>query len=748
VLAHGGKVYDVPLEHTDVRIRIDGHVADTTVVQRYKNPQDTKIETVYLFPLPTGAAVTDMSIVTGAQKIRGAIDERAKAQQTYAAAKSRGHVAALLTQERANLFTQSVANIEPNATIEITLRYVQRLDYEDGGYSLVFPMVAGPRYMPPRSGTKADAAVVQVATVPAGMRSSHEIGLHVELDAGVAIEELVSPSHQITIERPAPSKARVALQSSDNIANRDFILTYHVAGTAPKLALLTDRAGDGGSFMLIAQPPAAPAAETITPREIIFVLDTSSSMRGAPLGKAKELIRRVLWTLRSDDTFQIVRFADKASSLGTAPIANKPKNISLTLDWLAALEAGGGTEVTDGVAAALAVPHDPLRLRLVVFLSDGYVGNEDEILAQVGRHIGTARLFSFGIGSAVNRYLLEEMAAIGRGAVQVVRPDEDTAKAVSAFERRIDSPVLTDVRIDWGTLPIADVTPAAIPDLFTGQPLVVTGHYKGTASGTAKVHAKQAGRDVVFEIPVALSERDASRPAIGSLWARHRIGELSRGILRKRDTAVEREIVRLSIEHRVLSQLTAFVAVDDSRVSKGGPAKRVPVAVEIPESVRGIQVGGGFGGGMTGIVGGYGTYGTSFGAIGYGYSSAGSGFGTGHVVSSKTVTVPTVTIGHPIARGELDKAIIRRYVKRHLQKITYCYEKQLLINPTLAGSVKSEFIIDGDTGRVIGVATTGLGDKEVEACIAQVIKAIEFPKAEGSGQIKVNYPFIVRPAGN
>ncbi|HEY5935462.1 MAG TPA: VIT domain-containing protein, partial [Kofleriaceae bacterium] len=735
VTKHEGKVIDVPLEHTDVHIRVDGHLAEATVKQRFKNPFATKIEAVYLFPLPTGAAIGDLTIKVGTRTIRGSLKERAQAKATYEAARKKGLVAALLTQERPNLFTQSIANLEPSATIEVELRYVQRLDYQAGEYELVFPMVAGPRYVP--EGAKAD--FVQAAALPPGLRSSHDISLAVELDAGVAIERVASASHRIELGRPAPARATVRIAAGDTIPNKDFTLRYRVAGAAPKLGVLAHRGDAGpGSFVLIAQPPAHTAPAQIAARELVFVLDTSSSMRGAALTKAKQLIASVLGKLRPDDTFQIVRFDDRASALGAAPIANKPANVRLILDWLAKLDAGGGTEMITGIETALAVPHDLNRLRIVAFLTDGYVGNEDQILALVGNKLGASRLFSFGVGSAVNRYLLEEMAAIGRGAVQVVRTDEDTAAAVATFERKIDAATLTDIRIDWGGLAIEGVTPHAIPDLFVGQPLVLAGHYTRAGTGTITVHGKQAGRDVRFMVPVTLPER-ANRPAVAAVWARARIAELSRKELRAVEpataTALKAEIVALSLAHRVLTKYTAFVAVDDSRVTAGGAAKKVVVPIEVPESAR--QIGAGWG-----------TIGTgSYGTIGYG-----SGFAAGHSVTisaaggmaGRSVAVPQVTIAMPTASGDLDRTVIRRYVKRHIEKIRYCYEKELLRTPKLAGTVTTQFTLD--EGLVVAATASGLGNKEVETCIAGVIKNIEFPKVPGGGLVQVNYPFTLRPS--
>ncbi len=724
-----GKLVDVPLEHTDVQIRIDGPIAEAKVTQRFKNPSATKIEAVYLFPLPTGAAINDFVLTSGDRRIRGTIQERARAKQVYEAARKQGLVAALLTQERPNLFTQSIANLEPANTVEVTLSYVQRLDYDNGGYTVVFPMVVSPRYLPEK--WKAKAPELQAPTLPPGQRSTHDISLTVDLDAGMAIEELESPSHQIDIKRDG-RKATIRIRQGDTIPNKDFVLRYKLAGAAPKLGVLTHRDGGDGSFLLMVQPPAAVPAAKITPRELIFVLDTSSSMRGAPLAKGKELVRRMLWTLRPDDTFQIVRFADTVSALGPGPISAKPANVELVLKWLSTLEAGGGTEMTTGIGAALAVPHDPLRLRILAFITDGYVGNEDEILATVHKQIGASRLFAFGVGTAVNRYLLEEMAVHGRGSVQFVRPDEDTGRAVSAFERRIDAPVLTDLKIDWGGLVTRDLTPAALPDVFVGQPLVISGHYAAAGSGTVTVTGKQGGRSVAFSVPVTFPERHA-HPAISTVWARAKIAELSRGLIRRPDAVAEKAIVALSLDYRILTQFTAFVAVDASKVTTGD-SRRVVVPVEVPDAARSVSLHGsgsiGYGGGL----------GASF-AIGYG-SVSGSSYGSSRSVS---VALPQVTIAQPVVLGSLDAAIIKRYVKRHLAKIRYCYEKALLAKPTLSGTINTQFSINA-SGIVVAATATGLDD-EVAACVASTIKSIEFPRpVNGDTAIQVNYPFTFKPA--
>lgn len=750
VTSQGEERVDVPLEHTDVQIRVAGHLADVMVTQTFHNPFPDKIEAVYLFPLPTGAAVHALDLRIGERVVRGAIRRREEARQVYERARERGHVAALLTQERPNLFTQAVANIEPGARIDVTLRYSQTLAYEDGAYEIVFPMVAGPRYLPGSAGPNAREAV-QPAVLPPGMRPAHDISLQVDLDAGVPVRDIASPSHRINVTRPgaapaAGARASVRIAPADTIPNKDFILRYAVAGQAPAFAVLAHRDGDQGSFFLLAQPPAGKAL--IEPREIVFVLDTSSSMAGAPMFKARELIRRVLGGLRPDDTYQIIRFADTASALGPRPLASKPQNLGYTLAWLDGLQASGGTEMVSGIRAALEVPHDPARLRIVVFVTDGYIGNDDEILALVARHMGAARLFSFGVGSAVNRYLLEEMAVMGRGAAQIVRPDEDTAAAVQRFHDRIDAPVLTEIRIDWNGLAVTDAVPGRLPDLFAGQPLVVAGHYQQPGRATITVHGRQAGRAVSFQVPVDLPAHAPAHPSIGRVWARSRMAELERGLVRKADPAVEAQILALALQHQLMSRYTAFVAVDESRVTAGEAAREVRVPVEVPEHVRGIRGGSGMGVAMAYGIGGGGVgFGSgvghgSFGVIGHGSYGVGGAQGS---ASGIRVVAPQVRIGGAVVTGSLDKDIIRRHVRRKLPAIRYCYEKALVSDPALAGTLVAEFSITPE-GITDSIEVTGMDDGALRACVTSLVEYLKFPKVAGTGLVRVRYPFELRPA--
>jgi Ca-activated chloride channel homolog len=575
----GSETVDVPLRHTEVTIRVSGIVADVEVAQTFVNPYKKKIDATYLFPLPTGAAVHDLAITTGGHTITGKLVKRDEAAEKYRLARQSGHVAALLTEERPNLFTQSVANIEPGARVDVVMRFAWALAWSDGGYGLAFPLVAGPRHVPASSKLTAEAAAALMAPVlPGGMRPRTDVQIRVDVDAGVPIGEVTSPSHELTVER-AGNKAHVELAAGDTIPNKDFILRWTVAGAAPTVAF----AASDKSFVLVAQPPAGVTASTAAPKQVLFVVDTSSSMAGAPLDKARSAILGAIAHLGPDDTFQILRFDDGSSALGPRALARAPQNLKYAIDWLNALQAGGGTDMVAGLDAALAYPRDAGRLHVIAFFTDGFVGNEDEVLGRLDDRLGDARLYSFGVGSAVNRYLLEEMAAIGRGAVEIVRPDEDTTAAVTRFVQRIDRPVLTDIAIDWNGLAVSDVTPARIPDLFAGQPLVVSGRLAGARPATVFVTGRRGGEPV--RIPIALQPSGERRPEIDWLWARARIAELSRQELRGEKKDVEAEITRLALAHNLVTRYTAFVAVDPTRVTAGGPGATIPVAVNVPDGV-------------------------------------------------------------------------------------------------------------------------------------------------------------------
>lgn len=590
----GGQEIPLPLEHTDVRASVAGYIASVRVQQRYTNPYAEKIEALYVFPLPQDAAVSDFVMTVGPRRIRGVIRERQQAEQLYVDARAQGYVASLLTQERPNVFTQAVANIEPGKRIDVDLTYYNPLAYHDGEYEFVFPMVVGPRFNPPGSQDGIGAVphgahgssgqATEVHYLPPGQRSGHDIAMRVDIDAGMPIEALASPSHVIDTTAPSRARRTVTLHPSDTVPNKDFVLRYRLAGEAVKTAFLAHRDQRGGFFTLMLQPPADLADAPRAPMELVFVLDCSGSMSGEPLRIAKQAAERALRRLGPDDTFQIVQFSTVASQLGSQPLPATEENLRRGLAYLNSLQSEGGTMMIEGIKAALDFPHDPRRLRVVSFMTDGYIGNEAEILGEMQRRLGDARVFSFGIGSSTNRYLLDRMAILGRGAVAYVGLDEGSQAAVDQFYARVSHPALTDLSIDWGGLEVSEVYPSRLPDLFVGRPVVISGRFQGARAATVRVTGRAGGASKT--ITVAADPGAAERPAIASVWARTKIADLEDRATLDGGAEMAPQITQVALNYNLMSAFTAFVAVDSSQRTAGDHGTTVVVPVPVPDGVR------------------------------------------------------------------------------------------------------------------------------------------------------------------
>ena len=355
-----------------------------------------------------------------------------------------------MTQERPNIFTQKVANLEPGKRIDVDIRYFHTLAYVDGVYEFVAPLVVGPRFNPPGStgGIEAvarDASATagpgtQIPYLAPGERSGHDVSVEVTLDAGVALTAVESPSHAVTVNRPSPHQATIQLRASDTIPNRDFILRYRVDSDRLKAGFLTHTDPRGGFFTLMLYPPAEVEETARRPLEMIFVIDCSGSMEGWPLARTRMAMARALHGLSPEDAYQIIRFSDDAHRMHQDLIPATPGNIRRDLEALDALRSSGGTMMTRGLRAALTTRHDPERLRVVTLLTDGFIGNEIEVLRVMRTHLGEARVFSFGVGNSVNRYLMEAMARLGRGAVAYVGQDGSVQQAVDRFFQRVRCP--------------------------------------------------------------------------------------------------------------------------------------------------------------------------------------------------------------------------------------------------------------------------------------------------------------------
>jgi Ca-activated chloride channel homolog len=585
----------MPLKHTDVHASVSGYIGAVEVTQQFLNPYASKIEAVYVFPLPHNAAVNEFIMTIGERRIRGIIRERQEAEQIYREAKRQGYVASLLTEERPNVFTQSVANIEPGKEIDVNIKYFHTLDYVDGWYEFVFPMVVGPRFNPPglangigavaRGQSGASGQSTEVHYLRPGERAGHDISLKVDVDAGVPIEEFECKTHQVTSETTSPERLTVALHPTDSLPNKDFVLRYRVAGQRIKSSLLTHRDERGGYFTLMLYPPEELGSLKRQPLELVFVLDCSGSMSGRPIEQAKAAVGRGLRLLQAGDSFQLISFSITASRLGAMPLEATPENIQRGLQYLRSLQGEGGTMMIEGIKAALDYPHDPHRLRFVCFLTDGYIGNETEILGEIHQRLGASRIFSFGIGTAVNRYLIDHMAKAGKGAVAYLGLKDSAAQIMEDFFGRISHPALTDLQIDWGGLYVSEVFPRAVPDLFVGRPVILTGRFAGTANTAIRVNGKVADVPVQLAIPATLTDA-ATHKGLPTIWARMKIASLADQSTYQPDPDLPGQIKQVALDYGLMSAFTAFVAVDSTRRTEGSEGTTVPVAVPVPEGVR------------------------------------------------------------------------------------------------------------------------------------------------------------------
>lgn len=592
-----GEPIALPLESTRVRGTVNGFVAEVHVTQSYVNPYAEAIEATYVFPLPHGAAVSDMVMHLADRDVIAEIQPREKAEAIYDEAREAGRTAALMTQERANVFTQKVANIPPGDRVEVKLTYIEALPYTGGVSELVFPTVVGPRYVPgaplpgadhepsgrsPDTTRVPDASRITPPALADGEKSAHRIDLELDIAPGLPIARLSSPSHRLrTVFRSKKTRATVGIDYGDRIPDKDFILRIDVRETTPQPVVLTHREDGGDGYLTLAvQPPKLPAdGSGVLGKDLFFVVDNSGSMHGPPMAASKALVREALRNLNPDDRFTIMRFSDDVSSLSAVPLENTPDNVERGLAFIDAMRGMGGTRMLSGIRRALEGEPEAGRVRIVFFLTDGYIGNDDEIVAEVQhRNHAGARLFSLGVGSSVNRALLADMARMGRGEFRAMRVDEPIAPVVERFYARVRNPVLTDIELDWGELPVYD-GPETVPDLFDGQPLLVHARYREAASGVVTVKGQVAGAPYAVEVPVTLPARRSDR-AVASLWARARIADWMHA---ESDNPGEwrDEIVALAMAHRLMSKYTAFVAVDHA-VVREAHAPLIPVAQRLP----------------------------------------------------------------------------------------------------------------------------------------------------------------------
>ncbi len=585
------------LTNTDVKGKISGNISRVEVTQTFQNPYDKPLEAIYVFPLPDQAAVDDMEIMIGDRVIKGNIKKREEAKEIYERARREGRTAGLLEQERDNIFTQSLANIKPNEQIKVTIRYTESLKFEQGDYEFVFPMVVGPRYITGQAIDSQgntiqvpDASRINPPVLKPDMRSGNDISVSLQIDAGVPIRNLYSTSHRLDVQNNG-EVVNLKLATGENIPNKDLIVRYKVSGDRTQPSILTTTTDQGSHFATYLIPAIAYRADQIVPKDVVFLMDTSGSQSGDPILKSRELMRRFINGLNPNDTFTIIDFSNTTRQLSSYPLQNNAANRQKAMTYIDQVDANGGTELMNGINAVTNFPAaSDGRLRSVVLITDGYIGNDNEVIAAVQKNLKTGnRLYSFGVGSSVNRYLLERIAEMGRGTSRVVRQDEPTAAVAEKFFRQINNPVLTNIQVKWegeGTAP--EIYPSNAPDLFAEQPLVLFGKKGDRANGKLKITGIAAGGeryeqilDVNFE-----PNNNNSNLGIAQLWGRAKIKNLMNQMFGGEVKSLVDAVTQTALNYRLLSQYTAFVAVSEEvRVNPDGGKVTVQVPVLLPEGV-------------------------------------------------------------------------------------------------------------------------------------------------------------------
>jgi Ca-activated chloride channel homolog len=585
-----GRYTVAPRVATEVAIEVSGMVARTRVTQHFHNPGSEHVEGVYVFPLPEKAAVDRLRILIGSRAIEGRIREKGEARRIYAQAKSEGRKAALVEQQRPNLFTNTVAHIGPNERVEVTIEYQQALGYENGEYRMRFPLAVAPRYVPMGLESEGPKETAEPLVLPEQVRADaglvNPVDIAVFIDAGVPVASARSSYHEAAFSKAGDGRLVVQLVKAQEEADRDFELTWSLAPAAtPRAALFTQTQGRIDYALLMVVPPQPTAAERAAframPREMILVIDTSGSMQGSSMEQARAALLMALDTLGPNDRFNVVEFNSVTRPMLPAAVPATSQALADAAAWVGKLKANGGTEMAGALAFALDGRDTPGYLRQVIFVTDGAVGNEDALFKLIQERLGGSRLFTVGIGSAPNGHFMTRAAQFGRGSFTYIANVDEVNDKMSRLFAKIESPVLRDVKVRWPDGTPVETFPEQVPDLYLGEPVLLAA--AATAPlGTVVVTGTSGNKPW----SVALTpEADRSAAGVGALWARAKIAahmdEIARGMPLEE---VRPKVVKVALEHHLVSAYTSLVAVD---VTPTGPAEATASALVKTSLVHG-----------------------------------------------------------------------------------------------------------------------------------------------------------------
>lgn len=596
VKSNNPDVDQLPLKSTSAEVNIVGMIADVTINQVYKNDGKNTLEAIYTFPASSNAAVYAMEMTIGNRKIVAKIEEKKKARADYEQAKTEGKRTSLLEQQRPNVFQMNVANIKSGDEIKVTLKYTELLVPESGTYQFVYPTVVGPRYSNQDSAT-APASDQFVATpyLKEKEAPSYNFDLKVHLSAGLPIQNISCTSHKIKVDYDRPDVAEIHLDTSEyKSGNRDFILNYQLAGDKIESGLLLYKNGDENFFLWMVQPPKRVVKDDIPPREYIFVVDVSGSMQGYPLDISKKLLRNLVVNLKPTDKFNVLLFSGSSGWLSDSSVYATSGNIEKAIALIDRQKGFGGTELLPALEKAVSYPRfDESLSRSMVIVTDGYVNVEKQAFDLIRTHNDQANTFAFGIGTSVNRYLMEGLARAGQGEPMIVEDQEKAAAQAEKFRNYISSPVLTQIKKDFGKFDVYDVEPFTVADVLAERPVIIMGKYKGDEQGVLSLKGYTGGnKRYKSTVDVNTVKPDERNAAIRYLWARNKIKMLDDYNQVSHDSANIKEVTALGLKYNLMTAYTSFVAIDEEQIiDPTGKLVTVKQALPLPQGVSNFALG-------------------------------------------------------------------------------------------------------------------------------------------------------------
>ena len=706
----------LPLESTGAEVSIAGVIADVKVTQVYKNAGKQAIEAIYVFPASTKASVYGMKMIIGERTIIAKIQEKERARQEYEQAKQEGKSASLLEQQRPNVFQMNVANIMPGDLIKVELSYTELLIPIEGVYEFIYPTVVGPRYSnTPEAGAASSENWVKNPYLHQGEAPPYAFDITTRVAASIPIQEITCPSHKVNISYGSPGAAVIKLDSSEKTGgNRDYILKYRLAGGQIESGLLLYQGEKENFFLLMMQPPGKVTAADIPAREYIFIVDISGSMHGFPLDISKKLLKDLIGGLKPNDTFNVLLFAGSASLLSEKSMTANSENITKAIQLIDQQQGGGGTELLPALRRALALPGDEKYSRSIVIATDGYVDVEKETFRVIRENLGHANMFAFGIGTSVNRFLMEGIARAGMGESFVITNPGDAAPKAEKFRKYIQSPVLTKVKKDFTGFEVYDVEPPAVPDVLAERPVIIFGKWRGYPKGKISLSGISGDRPYSASIDVGNVIPSPANSALRYLWARYRISVLSDYDKLSRDDARTKEITQLGLDYNLLNDFTSFVAIDSLSRNVDGKSTTIKQTLPLPQGVSDLAVGGG--------------------RMLHAMSPAPPGRAGAMDISAKSYkkAEPETQLGvnhlaeNMLISSNLSKEALEKFILEHLKGIGSCHTG--IKNPT-NGKLSVKIDIDGG-GKVLKVEAgiDEINNHVLKSCIIQLVKGWALPE--------------------